>query len=172
MSSNFNFFQTSGGIWSRLAAFLLLIFFFSTTSSSFSIKCPSLMSNWLLMFLIGLSQTSGGLPGLFFQCSFHFCILYSWLAAFNFDLEMLLLLLTSFTIYHANHDCQSSTEFLIIYTNTYNLDIKNAVHSLHEFVEKIKECIFLRFTWMIAFISAIILITFQPLYSPTFFKCL
>ena len=50
----------------------------------------------------------------FLICSFHLWSLSSWLAAFHFVLEMLFLLLTSFTVCHANHLCPSYTKFLIL----------------------------------------------------------
>ena len=50
----------------------------------------------------------------FLECSFHLERLSSWLAAFSFALEVLFLPLTSFTVYPANHDCLSSSEFLIL----------------------------------------------------------
>ena len=52
-------------------------------------------------------------PSRFFLCSFDSWILSSWLAAFSFTPEMMFFPLPSFTVCQANHDCLSSTEFLI-----------------------------------------------------------
>ena len=64
--------------------------------------------------MIGLLVTLGNFPSRYLKCSFHFCIRSSWLVAFSSALEMLFLLLTSFTVCHAVQGCLSSTEFLIL----------------------------------------------------------
>ena len=88
-------------------------------SSSSSVNCPSLISSWLLLFIcflfvffflffsVALSVISGGFPSRLLKCSFHFCNLSSWLAAFRF------LSLTSFSACHSNRYFLSTTEFLI-----------------------------------------------------------
>ena len=109
-SSNFLVFHISGSISWRLATFQLLIFV-STTSSSFGVKC----SSWLLIiFLIGLSVTFDDFLGIFLKCSFHMWIRSSWLANFSLVLEVLFLLLISFTVCHPIRACISSTEFLVL----------------------------------------------------------
>ena len=114
MSSNFLVFHISGGIFSRPATFQLLIFL-STMLSSSSVNWPSFMSSWLLIiFMIGLSVTLGEFPSRFLKCSFHFCILSSWLATFGFTLEMLFFLFTSFIVCHTIYNYLSSTECLIL----------------------------------------------------------
>ena len=113
MSSNLLVFHTSGGILSRPAAFLFLVFV-STTSSSSCVNCPSLMSSWFLIFVIGSSVTLGDFPSRFLMCSFRKCIRFSWLAAFSFALAELFILLTSFTVCHAIQDFLSSTECQIL----------------------------------------------------------
>ena len=114
MSSNCLVFHTSGGISSNPAAFLFLIFL-RTESSSSSVNGPSLISNCLLMiFVIGSCVTFGGFPSRFWKCCFHSFTLSCWLAAFNFALAVLFLLLTSFIVCHAILDCLSSTESLIL----------------------------------------------------------
>ena len=102
-SSNFLVFHTSGGISLILAAFLFLIF----VSIMFS---SSLISNWLLIIFV----TFGEFSNRFLKCSFHIYICSSWLAAFDFALEVLFILLTSFTVCHAIRDCLSFTKFLIL----------------------------------------------------------
>ena len=68
------------------------LFFFNIASSSSFINWYCLMLSLLLIiFSIGLSVTSGEFPSRFLKCSFHFSILSSWLAAFNFDPEVLFL---------------------------------------------------------------------------------
>ena len=94
MSSNFLVFHTSGDISSSPAAFLFLIFL-STTSSCPWVNYLSLTSNWLLIFVIGLSVTLRDFH-IFLKCSFHMCIRSSWLAAFNLALGVLFLSLTQF----------------------------------------------------------------------------
>ena len=103
-----------GGISSSPAAFLFLIFL-RTESSSSLVKGPSLMSNCLLIILvIGSSVIFSGLPRRFLKCCSHSFTLSCWLAAFNFALAVLFLLLTSFTVCQAILDCLSSTESLIL----------------------------------------------------------
>ena len=111
-SSNFLVFRTSSGISSNSAAFLFLLFVCTMLSSPL-VNCLGLMSCWLLIF-ISLSVTLGNFPNRFLKCSFHMCILSFWLAAFSLVLEVLFLLLTSFTLCHSKQDCLSSTEFLIL----------------------------------------------------------
>ena len=106
LNKNFLVFQTS--------TFLFLIFF-NTKSSSLFITCLILMSSRVLMsFWIGLSVISRGFSCRFLKCSFHFRSLSSWQATFSFALKMHFLLLTTFTVCHALHDCLFSIEFLIL----------------------------------------------------------
>ena len=73
--------NTSGGISSRLAAFLFLIFL-STTSNSSLVSCPSLMSSWLLIiFVIGLAVTLRDFSSRFLKCSSHMC--FYWILMLN-----------------------------------------------------------------------------------------
>ena len=68
--------------------------------------CPILVSSWqLIIFIIGLPVTLGKFPSRFMKCSFYICIHSSLMAAFNFALKTLLLLLPSFTVCHAIHFC-------------------------------------------------------------------
>ena len=114
MSSNCLVFHISGGISSSPAAFLFLIFL-RTESSSSLVNGPSLMSNCLLINLvIGSFVTFGGFPSRFSKCCFHSFTLSCWLAAFNFALAVLFLLLTSFIVCQAILDYLSSTESLIL----------------------------------------------------------
>ena len=102
------------GISSSPAAFLFLILL-RTESSSSLVKGPSLTSNCLLIILvIGSSVISGGFPCRFLKCCSHSFTLSCWLAAFNFALAVLFLLLTSFIVCQAILDCLSSTESLIL----------------------------------------------------------
>ena len=113
ISSNCLVFHTSAGISSSPAAFLFLIFL--RTESSSLVKGPSLMSNCLLIILvIGSSVIFGGLPSRFLKCCSHSFTLSCWLAAFNFALAVLFLLLTSFIVCQAILDCLSFTESLIL----------------------------------------------------------
>ena len=106
-------FHTSGGISSSPAAFLFLIFL--RTESSSLVNRPSLISNCLLIILvIGSFVTFGGFPSRFLKCCFHSFTLSCWLAAFNFALAVLFLLLTSFIVCQAILDYLSSTESLIL----------------------------------------------------------
>ena len=91
------------------------LIFFSTTSCSSSKNYPNLMSSWLLIiFWINLSVTSEGFTNRFLKCFFHFCIyLFGW-QFFCFAFEVLFLPFTLFTVCHTNHDCLSSTKFLIL----------------------------------------------------------
>ena len=110
MSSNFLVFHTS----SSPAAFLFSIFP-SITSSSSRVKCPCLISSWLLIiFAMYSSATFGGFPSKFSKCCFHRCIRFSLLAAFSLALAVFFLQLTSFTVCHAIQDSLSSTESLIL----------------------------------------------------------
>ena len=114
MSSNCLVFHTSGEISSSPVAFLFLIFLRTESSSSW-VNGPSLMSNCLLIILvIGSCVTFGGFPRRFSKCCFHSFILSCWFAAFNFALDVLFLLLTSFIVCQAILDCLSSTESLIL----------------------------------------------------------
>ena len=102
------------GISSIPAAYLFLIFL-RTESSSSLVNGPSLMSNCLLIILvIGSFVTFGGFPSRFSKCCFHSFTLSCWLAAFNFALAVLFLLLTSFIVCQAILDCLFSTESLIL----------------------------------------------------------
>ena len=84
-------------------------------SSFSSILSLSLMSSWLWIVLsVRLSRISRVFPSRFLKCSFHFKSLFSWLTAFTFALEVLFYSFFSFTFWHANCDCLSSTEFLIL----------------------------------------------------------
>ena len=56
----------------------------------------------------------GGFPRSFWKWSFHFCSLSFWLVAFSFDLEVPFLPLILLTVCHANRDCLSSTDCLIL----------------------------------------------------------
>ena len=104
-SLNFLVFHTFGSILLRPAAFRLLSFISSTLSSS-SVNCQSWMSSWLLIiFMIGLSMTLGEFPSRFWKCSIHIWIHFSWMAAFSFAFEVLFLLLTLFSAFHAIYDC-------------------------------------------------------------------
>ena len=114
MSSNCLVFHTSGRISSSPAAVLFLIFL-RTKSSSSLVNRPSLTSNCLLIILvIGSFVTFGGFPSRFLKCCSHSFTLSCWLAAFNFALAVLFLLLTSFIVCQAILDCLSSTESLIL----------------------------------------------------------
>ena len=114
MSSNCLVFHTSGGISSSPTALLFLIFLRTELSSS-CVNGPDLMSNCLLIILvIGSCVTFGGFPSRFSKCCFHNFILSCWVAAFNFVLLLLFLLLTSFIVCQAILDCLSSTKSLIL----------------------------------------------------------
>ena len=114
MSSNCLVFHTTGVISSSPAAFLFLIFL-RTESSSSLVNGPSLMSNCLLIILvIGSFVTFVGFPSRFSKCCFDSFTLSCWLAAFNFALSVLILLLTSIIFCQAILDCLSSTESLIL----------------------------------------------------------
>ena len=117
ISSNCLVFHTSRGISSSPAAFLFLILL-RTESSSSLMKGPSLMSNCLLIILvIGSSVIFGGFPSRFLKCCSYSFTLSCWLAAFNFALAVLFLLLTllfTFIVCQASLDCLSSTESLIL----------------------------------------------------------
>ena len=109
MSTDFFVFHTSGGISTRLAVLLRL---------TFSVQRQVL----LLWCLLGYQQffdrfISGSyvwVSNRFLKCSFHFWSLSSRLVGFSFALAVLFLPLTLFYVCHANHDCLSSTEFLIL----------------------------------------------------------
>ena len=64
--SNFLVFHTSSGISSSLAVFLCLICVCTTLSSPW-INFPSLMSSWLLIFMIGLWGAFNKFPEFFVQ---------------------------------------------------------------------------------------------------------
>ena len=114
MSSNCLVFYTSGGILSSPAAFLFFIFL-RTESSSSLVNGPSLMSNCLLIILVISSfVTFGGFRCRFSKCCFHSFTLSCWLAAFNFALAVLFLLLTLFILCQAILDSLSFTESLIL----------------------------------------------------------
>ena len=118
--SNFFAFHTSGGISSIPIAFLFLVFQSTSLSSSW-VKCPSLMSSWLLMiFVIGLFVTLKEFPRRFLKYSFHISICFSWQVAFSLTFEELFLFLTSFTVCHAILDCLSSAEFYLFYWSDFD----------------------------------------------------
>ena len=117
MLSNCLVFHTSGGISSSPAASLSLIFLRNESSSSL-VNGPSLMSNCLLIILvIGSFVIFGGFPSRFLKCCSHSFTLSCWLAAFNFALAVLFLLLISFIVCQAILDCLSSTESLFYIQN-------------------------------------------------------
>ena len=146
MLSNSLIFHTSSGISSRLAAFLFLIFVFTMSSSC--INCPS----WLLIiFMIGLSVTLGYFPSKFLKCSFHKCLHSFWLAAFSFALEVLFLLLTSFTVCHTIQDCLSSTKFLILLIWSWMYSVCSFKYALVSSL-----CAFLSF-WALALVGFLLL---------------
>ena len=64
--------------------------------------------------MIGSSVIFGGFPSRFLKCCSHSFTLSCWLAAFNFALAVLFLLLTLFIVCQANLDCLSSTDSLIL----------------------------------------------------------
>ena len=68
----------------------------------------------ILYIIYKISVTLGDFPSRFFKHSFHMCIRSSWQAAFSLALDVLFLLLTSFTVCDAVWSCLSSTEFLIL----------------------------------------------------------
>ena len=139
-SSNFLVFHTSRGISSSLTAFLFKIFL-STDSSSSYINGPSLMSNCLLIILLtGCCVTFGGFPSNFSKCCFHRYIRSCWLVAFSLVYAVIFLLLTSFTVCHANLECLSSTESL-------NLSIWFCMNSVCSFKYELANlfCAFLSF---------------------------
>ena len=77
------------------------------------------MSNCLLIILvIGSSVIFGGLPSRFLKCCSHSFTLSCWLAAFNFALAVLFLLLTSFIVCQAgqsNGENRNVTFMLFIF---------------------------------------------------------
>ena len=100
-------------IWSYFV--LLLLIFSNILSSSSSVNCSCLISCWpLIIFWISWSVISGWFPSRFLKCPFHIWSFSSWLAAFSFAFEVLFLPITSFTVCHANHNCLSLNEFLIL----------------------------------------------------------
>ena len=132
-SSNVRVFHTSDDISSRPAAFLFLIFV-RTTSRSSCVNCPSLRSSWSLMiFVIGSFVTLKGSPRRFVKWSLHECIC-SYLAAFSLTLEVLFLLLTSYTVCHAIRYCLSSTEFLILLIWSWMYSVCSFRHVLDSLV--------------------------------------
>ena len=103
-----------------------VLVFLNNTSSSFCISCPCLTSYWILIiFVISLSVTFVAffLPGRFLKNFFHRCIRSFWLAALTVALEVLFLLVISFTLYLAIRDCLSSTEILVLF-------LKSSIHSV------------------------------------------
>ena len=108
------FFYTTGCISSVSAAFCSLIFL-GNESGSYSVNCSSMMSSWSFIFWIGLSVTTGKISSMYLKCSFHFCCLSSGLVAVTFAFEVLLLRLTSFTVYSVSHNCPSITEFQVLW---------------------------------------------------------
>ena len=85
-SSNFLVFHISCDILSRSTALLLLIFVCNRLGSSWE-NCPSFISSWLLIiFVRGLSVTSGKFPNTFLKSSFYIHI-RSCQADFSFTIE-------------------------------------------------------------------------------------
>ena len=89
--------------------------------SSSSINCPSVMSSWLLLiffhrFVCDFRKVSKQILKIFFSL----LKFSSWLSTFSFSFELLFLMLNSSTAYHDNHDCQSSTMFLILFIWPWN----------------------------------------------------
>ena len=115
MTLNCLVFHTSRKISSSPAAFLFLIIQ-STELSFSSVNGPSLMSNCLLIILVICScVTFDGFSSRVWKCCFDSFIRSCWFVAFILALAELFFLLTSFIVYHAILDCQSSTEFLILF---------------------------------------------------------
>ena len=97
------------------ALLLFFFFFFSTNSRSSGVKCLSLMSNGILIIpVISSWITLGEFPSKFSKYCFHSCIRSSWLEVFSFVLAVPFLLLTPLTVCHANLNCLSSTESLVL----------------------------------------------------------
>ena len=94
-------------------SFSVLILVCITSNYSW-VNCPSLMSRCLLIiFEIGLSVNLKVFSSRLLKCFFHICIRYSWLAACNVALDEIILLLTSFTVYHDIRHRLALTDFLI-----------------------------------------------------------
>jgi len=130
MLLNFPIFHTSSGISSRPAAFLPFSFFKTSLSSSV-VKSPILMSSCLsTIFWVLFSMILGAFPRSFWGWSFHFWSLSFWLVAFSFDLEVLFLSLILFTVCHANRDCLSSTDYLILFICTWMYSIWSFLYVL------------------------------------------
>ena len=92
-----------------------ILILLSTESSSSCVKCPSLLSNCLLIILmIGSCVTFGGFPSKFSKSCFHSGIRSCWLVALSLALAVLFLQLTSFTVCYVILDCLSSTEYRIL----------------------------------------------------------
>ena len=72
-------------------------------SIKFFICEPTLFDIYLPIdhFWISLSVIWRRFPSRYLKCSFHFCILSSWLAAYSFALRILFFLLTSLSASHA-----------------------------------------------------------------------
>ena len=64
--------------------------------------------------MIGLSVTLGEFPSRLFKYSFYICVRSFSLAVFSFALEVLFILLTSFTVCYAIRDWLFCTRFLIL----------------------------------------------------------
>ena len=62
------------------------------------------MCSWFIVIFLGLFVTLGEFSRRFLKCSFPFCICFCWPAAFSFAVEVLFLLLASFTVCHAIRD--------------------------------------------------------------------
>ena len=102
-------------------------------------------------------------PSRYLKCSFHKCICSSWLAAFSFALEVLFLLLTSFTVCHAIRDCLSSTKCRTILIWSW----MNSVCSFRQtFLSSL--CAFLTF-WAVALVEFLLLHKDTRFYLVTFF---
>ena len=143
-----------GGISSSPAAFLFLIFL-RTESSSSLVNGPSLMSNCLLIILvIGSFVTFDGFPGRFSKCYFQSFTLSCWLAAFNFALAVLFLLLTSFIVCQAILDCLSSTDSLIFCFIIYNYIYIYIYHHHHHAVQPARISLTLSRHFSLSFIAS------------------
>ena len=69
---------------------------------------------YMFFFCGRLSVNLGEFPCRFMEYSFHICICFSRLTAFNFAIKVFFFLFTSFTVGHAIHNCLSSIEFLLL----------------------------------------------------------
>ena len=107
MSSNCLVFHTSGLPYFIKPCGFSIFNFLSTESSSSRVNGPGLMSNCLLILVIGSYVNFGGFPSRFSKCCFYSSC---WLLAFS----LVLVVLTSPIVCHAILDCLFSTESLIL----------------------------------------------------------